>query len=227
MNIILDTILAKSAFHDKVSMNFHFAMWDVREVLENLTESLNINYHLLLQDEKDRESIYLMGISQNTQQIGYTKKNEVMPITMDKNWLSCSGHVTATLKAFKAACLSYSPSNVKYKGMDLSRLNLLDWVKLSVETLKTKIMDTKFLNSELPDKKIEKAMRSITKPRFEKAPDGNPDSATIPWPKIEGSLPIQSPTSVSPRNFNSSQKADDFHPPIVSYKRRYSSSSQL
>lgn len=101
-------------------------MKDISSMLTQIVEIVNINYHLQKQDEKDRESIALMGITQNTSHIEYNKDSDTPPITLDKNCLSCSGRVTVILKAFKAACLSYCPSNVEYKNHSLTRINLLD-----------------------------------------------------------------------------------------------------
>lgn len=43
------------------------------------------------------------------------------------------------------------------------------------------------------------AIRGFTRPQKEFKPDEEDEA--IPWPKIEGSLPIQMPDSVSPRIF--------------------------
>ena len=85
MNIVLDTIISKTMYHDEVSNNFHFAMEDLKSMLNSVVETLNIHYHLLKQDEKDRESIYLMGVTENTQAIDYQNDGENPPITLDKN----------------------------------------------------------------------------------------------------------------------------------------------
>ena len=88
LNIVLDTLVNKNEFHDKVSTNFHQAMQDVKDMFRTMVEVVNMSYSLQLQDEKDRESIYLMGINQkNTQTVNY-KNSEVPPISLDKNCLS-------------------------------------------------------------------------------------------------------------------------------------------
>lgn len=82
---MIDNLVEKSNFHDKVSQNFHYAMNDIKSMFSSLVEALNINYHLQKQDEKDRESVALMGLTQNTNAIDYKKNSEVPPISLDKN----------------------------------------------------------------------------------------------------------------------------------------------
>ena len=93
-------------------------MKNIGEIITSLLEILNINYHLQKQDEKDRESIALMGLTQNTNTIDYQKNSEIPPISLDKNCLSWSGRVTVILKAFKAACL---PLKLRKNFMKLRR----------------------------------------------------------------------------------------------------------
>lgn len=85
MNIVLDSLLKKVKFHDEVSRNYYESMNEISDLLSSLIEILNINYHLQVQDEKDRESIALMGLTQNTSAIDYKKNSEVPPISIDKN----------------------------------------------------------------------------------------------------------------------------------------------
>ena len=56
------------------------------------------------------------------------KKSGQLPITIDPSCLSCMapGRDTAlTLKLFRAACLSYQPSNVAYREHTISRTSLI------------------------------------------------------------------------------------------------------
>ena len=46
------------------------------------------------------------------------------------------------------------------------------------------------------------------------------DDEAIPWPKIEGSLPIDSPTSVSPRPMSRNRSKSVYKPVIVEYKKK-------
>lgn len=149
MDIVLDKLMKKTKFHDKVSASFTSAMKDILSMFTSFVEILNINYHLQSQDEKDRESVALMGVSQNTNTIDYRRNSELPPISLDKNWLSWSGRVSMILKAFKVACLSYAPSTVSYKGHKLTRDNLLDWVNLAINTLKTRLADENTLKYDL------------------------------------------------------------------------------
>jgi hypothetical protein len=86
--MIISNLVQKTEFHDAVSKNFHSAMNDLKNISNSLVEILNINFHLQKQDEKDRESIALMGITQSTHAIDYKKNSEIPPITLDKNCLS-------------------------------------------------------------------------------------------------------------------------------------------
>lgn len=81
----------------------------------------------------------------------------------------------------------------------------------------TWIGNKEFLKSELPPKAIDFAVRSITRPKRVKSPDVED---AIPWPKLEGSLPIQSPQSVSPRPLGRDRSKSVFQPPIVQYRRQ-------
>ena len=85
INLLLDKLMKKTKFYDELSKNFHQAMDDIKGMVSSLAEVMNINYHLQTQDEKDRESIALMGINQNTNHVDYKKNSEVPPITIDKN----------------------------------------------------------------------------------------------------------------------------------------------
>lgn len=60
-------------------------MNDISEMLNSVVEIININFHLQKQDEKDRESVYLMGIKQKVNTIDYQKNSKIPPITLDKN----------------------------------------------------------------------------------------------------------------------------------------------
>lgn len=46
-------------------------------------------------------------------------------IQVNQKCASCSGHLSFLKKAFKMACLAYTPSNVTYRGESLSRPDLL------------------------------------------------------------------------------------------------------
>lgn len=85
MDLLIDRLLKKAKFHDEVSINFHYSMKNIAEMISTLLEIMNINYHLQKQDEKDRESIALMGLTQNTSTIDYQKNSEIPPISLDKN----------------------------------------------------------------------------------------------------------------------------------------------
>lgn len=220
MNIILDTLIFKTSFHDKVAQNFHDSMINIKEMMFSIAEAINISYHLQIQDEDDRKSIQLMGLTQNTRHIEYNKDSKKSPITIDEKCLSCNtGTANVILKAFKVACLTYKSSNVIYKSTPYSRLNLIDCLNKSASELKEKLYNKDFLKSELPDKNIGKSMRSINIPDYNKNSDHDSEFA-IPWPKIDGSLPIQSPTSVAPRDMKRERSKSVFEPAIVDYKRR-------
>ena len=115
--------------------------------------------------------------------------------------------------------MSYAPSNVLYKGHNVSRLNLLDCVHMAISTIKNRISNPDTLKSELPQKNIDNPIRSILTPKQIQVSDDN-NEELIPWPKIEGSLPIQMPNSVSPRHFDQLDGKNGYQPAIIEYKKK-------
>ena len=81
--MILDTLIKRSRFQDNLSLNYYNSMSEISQILNSVIEVININFHLQSQDEKDRESIALMGLTQNTSTIDYRKNSEVPPISLD------------------------------------------------------------------------------------------------------------------------------------------------
>lgn len=73
-------------------------MIDINNIVTSLTEVQNISYHLQVQDERDKKSLYLMGIEEKQESIGYKKPHELPVVTMDKTWLSWSGRNAVRLR---------------------------------------------------------------------------------------------------------------------------------
>ena len=63
------------------------------------------------------------NIQNNTQIESLFNKNNI--ISLDKNCLSCAQSTNTVIKAFKMACLSYTPNLVSYKDKKYSREDLL------------------------------------------------------------------------------------------------------
>ena len=98
------------------------------------------------------------------------------------------------LKVFKMACLSYSPTNITYKGHSLSRNNMLDCIKLSISSLKNKLEDPGTFESVQPPLMMHQEDSEVSKLyKLSK------EEMDVPWPRIDGNLPIQNPNSISPR----------------------------
>ena len=83
------------------------------------------------QDEKDRESISLMGYKEAKPSAKNSIKKPV--ITIDKMCQSCTGQGSIVLSAFKMACLAYTPSSVLFSSQVFSRKELIDMQKRIIE----------------------------------------------------------------------------------------------
>jgi hypothetical protein len=94
-----------------------------------LVKDLDIQLALEMQDEMDKNSISLLGISKELD--AQMDKNKPI-LKIDKNCISCSTHKSFILKGFKMACLYYSPSNVQYDSKFYTRDELL---KLRIDHL--------------------------------------------------------------------------------------------
>ena len=133
------------------------------EISAAVIEILTIQSCLDEQDEKDRKSISLWGINQKFphKTEDYTKsvfklrssnnsekfklsgilnsKQNYNVITVDKNWYSCTNPNSVMLNAFKMACLSYFPSEVKYNSQYHKRIELHDKKIYIVKNLKNQL----------------------------------------------------------------------------------------
>jgi|LauGreDrversion4_2_1035121.scaffolds.fasta_scaffold345435_1 hypothetical protein len=95
-----------------------------------------------LQDEKDKNSVFLMG-STGTEQDHEQRQSSKLPLThftktqqshnnavisLDSNCLSHTNTMNneATVKAFKMACLSYRPSQVQFEKALYTRGDLIE-----------------------------------------------------------------------------------------------------
>ena len=75
-------------------------------------------------DEYDKKSISLIGTKEEKSERPMSPTNTTGShsiVQLDKNCLSCSAQSYKIISAFKMACLSYFPSNVKYHNLDFTR----------------------------------------------------------------------------------------------------------
>eukprot|EP00350_Pseudokeronopsis_sp_OXSARD2_P003344 CAMPEP_0170564098 /NCGR_PEP_ID=MMETSP0211-20121228/70958_1 /TAXON_ID=311385 /ORGANISM="Pseudokeronopsis sp., Strain OXSARD2" /LENGTH=192 /DNA_ID=CAMNT_0010883155 /DNA_START=1272 /DNA_END=1850 /DNA_ORIENTATION=- len=94
----------------------------------NLIEIQNIVTTLMVQDEKDKYSISLMGVNEKeeTNFINHPSQGKREVVQIDKKCLSCSAQSYKIISAFKMACLTYFPQSVQYQGKPISREELLE-----------------------------------------------------------------------------------------------------
>lgn len=90
------------------------AIQNMAKMISVLVEDADICIRMTRQDEKDKESIALMG----------TKESKV--VSLDKNCVSCSQKPSMIVNAFKMACLAYQPTEVEVDGKLLGRHVLID-----------------------------------------------------------------------------------------------------
>lgn len=83
----------------------------MKEAVQTLVFCQDIIYHLIRYDEIDKKNISLFGGL-----IDPIPKDGTAQISFDHNCLSCTSQKAFTVKAFKMACLAYSPGNVDYGG---------------------------------------------------------------------------------------------------------------
>ena len=110
-------------FEDKLS--------EITQRINSLIEISKISMSLQEQDEKDRESISLMGYKEAKPSAKNSIKKPV--ITIDKMCQSCTGQGSIVLSAFKMACLAYTPSSVLFSSQVFSRKELIDMQKRIIE----------------------------------------------------------------------------------------------
>lgn len=95
----------------------------MNETLLGVIENEKIIFELVAQDEADRKNIQLLGYSEN--------KNSKLPkskavISLKPECLSCTGENPLVYSVFKMACLSYSPSDVRYNSRVYTRSELIE-----------------------------------------------------------------------------------------------------
>ena len=77
------------------------------------------------QDEIDRESISLFGLSKKGELSDDEGDDGPPMVELDKKCMSCTGQINFVKKAFKIACLAYQPSKILYDENVFSRKELL------------------------------------------------------------------------------------------------------
>lgn len=95
----------------------------INDALLGVVENEKIIFELMAQDEVDRKNIQLLGYSENKN--SKTVKSKPV-ISFKPECLSCTGDNPLVYSAFKMACLSYSPSEVKYNSRVYARSALIE-----------------------------------------------------------------------------------------------------
>ena len=92
-------------------------------ILDRLIEGQKIMNELLNQDEQDRETLHLTGLTEKKETKSPTKSKQ--SVYLKPECLTCSGQSSLLFSAFKMACLNYYPSEVKYDQKMFSRQELI------------------------------------------------------------------------------------------------------
>ncbi|CDW83857.1 UNKNOWN [Stylonychia lemnae] len=125
---------------------FGFQAQNMAEIQNAMLESLLIVNTIIAQDEEDRKSLSLVGISTIGGNMG--GENHVLSnskpeesrqmIKLDKTCMTCSNQNNPIIKsAFKMACLAYQPRPVEFAGQKVPKDVLANRNKVFVEKLLT------------------------------------------------------------------------------------------
>lgn len=94
----------------------------LNEIVMAVMENEKVIFELIAHDEEDRKNLQLMGYAE-----GKSKKiGSRLSVSLKPECLSCTGENPLIYSAFKMACLSYNPSDVKYNSNLFSRKALID-----------------------------------------------------------------------------------------------------
>ena len=94
----------------------------LNEIVLAMMENEKVIFELIAQDEEDRKNLQLMGYAE-----GKTKKiGSKLSVSLKPECLSCTGENPLIYSAFKMACLSYNPSDLKYNSNLFTRKALID-----------------------------------------------------------------------------------------------------
>lgn len=134
-------------------LEYNFA--NIAMCCDKLKDNMVAINALLKQDEIDRKTLSLMAFKSH-KDVPRRKRNNVSPVGLDKNCVSCANNVAQVLPAFKVACLAYNSSPVKVNDRVASRIEILDdqfEVLASMPRSMTPI-NNRILTPELPKIKV-------------------------------------------------------------------------
>eukprot|EP00347_Sterkiella_histriomuscorum_P021638 403333283 len=106
-----------------------------------------------LQSKRDNQSLAEDSIAVNQESQINTQRNVV---DLDANCLSCTGQSSHVIQQFKMACLSYTPSLVKYRGDKFNRVSLMQMRQTLVQKCEEIVNELKwpFKERNLNTKKV-------------------------------------------------------------------------
>jgi hypothetical protein len=154
-----------------------------------LIELSKIGISLQQQDERDRDSISLMGYKETKIPGKASIKKPV--VSIDKMCQSCTGQASIVLSAFKMACLAYAPSQVMYSKQFFSRKELIDMQKRIIEGVASNDANNSII--QIPeDKQNTRAKSAFTMRRFRPSsvPIGSNATNVEIYSSIGSDLPV-------------------------------------
>ena len=93
-----------------------------RECVRDILNFSSVINHIVIQDEIDRQSTALYALKSNKQQ----EMSQMPTLQLDPNCLNCDTKGSAIIQqAFKMACLTYNPSQIRIDEQLFSREEIL------------------------------------------------------------------------------------------------------
>lgn len=177
-------------------------------------EATSMQCELDIQDTADRDSVSLLGMQEKeaapdsmmtTGSMSSPRKPPMASpgrkklgkqvVSVDERCLACSGQATTVLKAFKVACLQYSPSPVVYSGQEYKRTDLLRTLSDLVGSAQNKYLSD-------PAGKQNSVMDSFDETQNTKRMSSTMPAGGIPLPAEPGGSGRSIPTPREPAPMN-------------------------
>lgn len=132
----------------------------VEGLCATLAELALIDVTLMQAEERDKQSIALLGLKEDQQSPTrpMSAQNRAHIVSIDKTCLTCSSQSYKILSAFKMACLSYFPNPVGYQDAVISRMDLIHVKKALIDQQIEKLMDFQNFNFLLTTQKKQATM---------------------------------------------------------------------
>jgi len=121
------------------------AITNFKEYVRDILNFSSVVNHIVIQDEIDRQATALYGLRAE-------KAENVTPptIQLDPSCLNCDSRTAGTVqKAFKIACLTYNPSQIKIDDQMFSREEILEISTSILEKLKKRLYNTEMAKSTI------------------------------------------------------------------------------